>query len=211
MVAASAVIDEEVRCAAAKKGEVRLDGMSAGIVVALGTGREVRLGMEIVERGDARDDRSERLRDLRVGDVREVSRAIHREGMDRRVKRALHLIERAGKLDEIVRGSEVFDPEAVSLEPGADCLDVGIRGTELGSKLRGGEPAMKVRRCGVLQIGQIRGERLLLSGASLQDEGETAGGRRGRGRSSIEARLSERMNIATERNETAFVDGGNDP
>jgi hypothetical protein len=167
--------------------------------------------MEIVERGDACDDRSECLRDLRIGDVREVSRAMYRERVDRRVKRALHLIERAGKLDEIAGGSEVFDPEAVSLEPGADCLDVRIRGTELGSKLRGGEPAMKVWRCGVLQIGQIRGERLLLGGASLQDEGETAGGGRGRGRSSIEAGLREGMNIATERNKTAFIDGRDDP
>ena len=126
------------------------------------------VGKEVVEAdyaGDHTDQSGGDGRIHRIGDVRDaVDGEVVQGGMEGRFNCGCG----AGEVNHHAVGIDLVHGEAVGLEPAGDGGDVRRRGTVLLAKLLGGEPLVKVGRVGVVERGNIGGERRFALGRALQ-------------------------------------------
>ena len=131
------------------------DGVFPGILIAESEIRarsSQRSRLEIVQRGDAGDDRRECLRDLWIADVGDMRLATGAQGMNLRAKRVAYLGRGSGKIDDQAAGRNGVHLKAVGAQPLRDGIDILLRSAVAFSELRGGQPAMKIRGLGIVKI-----------------------------------------------------------
>ena len=142
----------------------------------------VRTRTEIVESGDSRDDRRERLRHGGFGARGEVQFASDHVIVQRSVERGFHLRGGTVEGDPSSAAGDFFDGKPLGREPRADEAYVGVSKSETVSELFGRKPAVVIGRAGVVLRGQQPVEFGLLRGGArktidMRSSGMVAGNR----------------------------------
>src|SRR5215467_10975642 len=125
--------------------------------------------------------------------------------MNLRMESLLDLRLEAGELDYGAAVGNAIDLETVVLEPSGDELKVLVRRAELQAELVGCEPFVVVGRGFVLLIVEklVQGELLLR--IALEDQQHALHWQIRRCRANIELWLSQRMRVASQRDNLSFV------
>ena len=107
-----------------------------------------------VKRQHARDPPCEAQREARRPHVRDANPALEKQLVKLCIEGALHVCDAAGEDESSAARGRVLDFETVARQPVAQRRDVRLRGAEALLELRGKEPPSKVRRDGILLVGE---------------------------------------------------------
>src|SRR5271157_3345910 len=125
-------------------------GVLLRIVDAARTADVLRLRLEAIQRGKAGDDGSQGAGDLWIGCVSPVLLSVDDVAVERGVKGALNLANRAGKLNGHAPLGNLAHSESVTCEPGPDRLEIGVADAKAFAELLWAQELMVVRRVRIL-------------------------------------------------------------
>jgi hypothetical protein len=152
--------------------------MGSRVELSLSEDGQPRLGMEVVDRRQARNDRCQRGGDRWVGRIRQMCLAVDLIAMNLGLKGLAHLPSRSAEFDRQPPGVHPVDGQSMRLEPAGHGAHIRVCGSVEAAKLLRLDPLMKggiARRVRILK--KILKRRLLLRRALQQQQHSPRGQR----------------------------------
>src|SRR6185437_14983423 len=180
---------------------------TAAVVEGIGIGGSLhveRLRNEVGKSIDACDDGFEGRGNARRGGIGEMRLPVDGVSMDLRLERAADGARGSAEGDPVPAASDIMNPEALALKPGAHLGYIGVGGAEALAELPGRKPLVIVGRSGVLLFGEKRFEPV----GGLEKQSGVSDGEGVVYRPVIYGRLQGRMHVTDQSHSAGWIDLG---